>query len=117
MVFVVMILALGAGTFMLRDAASAQVIGAGTGYGGDNGPAIEASLDAPGGIAVTSAGDVYFADSNNHVIRRIDARNNITTVAGENAARRRISAATSARRPRRSSTRRATSRSRPTATW
>jgi sugar lactone lactonase YvrE len=86
MVFVVMILALGAGTFMVRDAASAQVIGAGTGYGGDNGPAIEASLDAPGGIAVTAGGDVYFADSNNHVIRRIDARNNnITTVAGENA--------------------------------
>jgi DNA-binding beta-propeller fold protein YncE len=80
-----MILALGAGTFMLRDAASAQVIGAGTGYGGDNGPAIEASLDAPGGIAVTSAGDVYFADSNNHVIRRIDARNNIATVVGDNA--------------------------------
>jgi DNA-binding beta-propeller fold protein YncE len=84
-VFAVMILALGAGTFMLRDAASAQVIGAGTGYGGDNGPAIEASLDAPGGIAVTSAGDVYFADSNNHVIRRIDARNNIATVVGDNA--------------------------------
>jgi GT2 family glycosyltransferase/sugar lactone lactonase YvrE len=85
-VFVVMILALGASTVMLRDAASAQVIGAGTGYGGDNGPAIEASLDAPGGIAVTSAGDVYFADSNNHVIRRIDARtNNISTVAGDNA--------------------------------
>jgi GT2 family glycosyltransferase/sugar lactone lactonase YvrE len=84
-VFVVMILALGASTFMLRDAASAQVIGAGTGYGGDNGPAIEAMLDAPGGIAVTSAGDVYFADSNNHVIRRIDVRNNISTVAGDNA--------------------------------
>jgi GT2 family glycosyltransferase/DNA-binding beta-propeller fold protein YncE len=83
--FVVMMLALGASTFMLRDAASAQVIGAGTGYGGDNGPAIEASLDAPGGIAVTSEGDVYFADSNNHVIRRIDVRNNITTVAGDNA--------------------------------
>jgi sugar lactone lactonase YvrE len=84
--FVVMILALGASTFMLRDAASAQVIGAGTGYGGDNGPAIEAMLDAPGGIAVAAAGDVYFADSNNHVIRRIDVRNNISTVAGDNAA-------------------------------
>jgi DNA-binding beta-propeller fold protein YncE len=84
-VFMVMILALGASTFMLRDAASAQVIGAGTGYGGDNGPAIEAMLDAPGGIAVTSACDVYFADSNNHVIRRIDVRNNISTVAGNNA--------------------------------
>jgi GT2 family glycosyltransferase/DNA-binding beta-propeller fold protein YncE len=84
-VFVVMILALGTGTFMLREAATAQVIGARKGYGGDYGPAIEASLDAPGGIAVTSGGDVYFADSNNHVIRRIDARNNITTVVGNNA--------------------------------
>jgi sugar lactone lactonase YvrE len=80
-----MILALAASTFMLREAATAQVIGAAPGYGGDNGPAIEASLDAPGGITVTSAGDVYFADSNNHVIRRIDARNNITTVVGDNA--------------------------------
>ncbi len=85
MVFVVMILALGASTFMVREAATAQVIGAAPGYGGDNGPAIEASLDAPGGITVTANGDVYFADSNNHVIRRIDARNNITTVVGNNA--------------------------------
>ena len=33
-------------------------------------------------LAVTSTGDVYFADSNNHVMRRIDQRNVITTVAG-----------------------------------
>ena len=31
---------------------------------------------------MSSAGDVYFADSNNHVIRRIDPNNVITTVAG-----------------------------------
>ena len=81
-----MILALGASTFMLREAATAQVIGARKGYAGDNGPAIEAWLDTPGGIAVAPNGDVYFADSNNHVIRRIDARdNNITTVVGNNA--------------------------------
>jgi GT2 family glycosyltransferase/DNA-binding beta-propeller fold protein YncE len=85
MVFTVMIVALGAGTFMLREATTAQVIGAQKGYGGDNGPAIEASLDAPGGLAVSADGDVYFADSNNHVIRRIDARNQITTVAGNNS--------------------------------
>jgi GT2 family glycosyltransferase/DNA-binding beta-propeller fold protein YncE len=84
-VFMVMILALGASTFMLREAATAQVIGAAQGYGGDNGPAIQAMLDAPGGIAVAPNGDVYFADSNNHVIRRIDRRNNITTVVGDNA--------------------------------
>lgn len=82
----VMVLALAAGTFMLREAATAEVIGARKGYAGDNGPAIEAWLDTPGGLAVAAAGDVYFADSNNHVIRRIDAfTNNITTVAGNNA--------------------------------
>jgi DNA-binding beta-propeller fold protein YncE len=84
-VFLVMILALAAGTFVLRDAATAQIIGQGTGYAGDQGPAIQAWLDMPGGIAVAPTRDVYFADSNNHVIRRIDAGNNISTVIGNNA--------------------------------
>jgi GT2 family glycosyltransferase/DNA-binding beta-propeller fold protein YncE len=84
--FLVMILGLGSGTFMLRQAATAQVIGARKGYAGDNGPAIDAWLDTPGGITIAAAGDVYFADSNNHVIRRIDPiKKNITTVAGNNA--------------------------------
>ena len=84
-----MILALGAGTFMLREAAT----GAGDrrrskGYAGDYGPAIEAWLDTPGGIAVAPNGDVYIADSNNHVIRRIDrarrtsSRSSATTSSG-----------------------------------
>jgi trimeric autotransporter adhesin len=81
----VMIVALGAGTFMLREVATAEVIGARKGYAGDNGPAIQAWLDTPGGIAVAPNGDVYFADSNNHVIRQIDTRNNITTIVGNNA--------------------------------
>ncbi len=84
-VFLVMIVGLGAGTFMLREATTARVIGARKGYRGDNGPAIQAWLDTPGGIAVAPTGDVYFADSNNHVIRRIDPRNNIATVAGNNS--------------------------------
>jgi GT2 family glycosyltransferase/sugar lactone lactonase YvrE len=82
-IFVVMIAALGAGTFMLREAATAPVIGGKKGFAGDYGPAIEAWLDAPGGIVVGPNGDVYFADSNNNVIRRIDSRNTvITTEAG-----------------------------------
>jgi DNA-binding beta-propeller fold protein YncE len=80
--FLVTIVALGAGTFMLSEAATAIVIGARKGYAGDEGPAIQAMLDTPGGLTVTPNGDVYFADSNNHVIRRIDQRNVITTVAG-----------------------------------
>ncbi len=82
-VFLVATVALGAGTFMLREAATAAaVIGEQKGYAGDEGPAIQAWLDTPGGIVVAGAGDVYFADSNNHVIRRIDPNNVITTVAG-----------------------------------
>ncbi|MGE5244718.1 MAG: glycosyltransferase [Betaproteobacteria bacterium] len=82
-VFVIWILALGAGTFMLREAATAAVIGAKKGYAGDNGPAISAWLDTPGGIAIAPNGTIYFADSNNDVIRRIDPGNRIiTTVVG-----------------------------------
>ena len=85
-VFLVMVAALGAGTMMLREAATAQVIGARKGYAGDNGPAIDAWLDTPGGIVVSRSGDVLFADSNNHVVRRIDPRNNISTIVGNYAA-------------------------------
>jgi O-antigen biosynthesis protein len=82
-IFMVTIVTLGASTFMLREAATAPVIGGKKGFAGDYGPAIEAWLDAPGGIVVAPNGDIYFADSNNHVIRRIDARNGvITTVVG-----------------------------------
>jgi GT2 family glycosyltransferase/sugar lactone lactonase YvrE len=82
-IFIVMVAALGAGTFMLREAATAPVIGGKRGFAGDYGPAIEAWLDAPGGIVVGPNGDVYFADTNNNVIRRIDSRNTvITTEAG-----------------------------------
>ena len=82
-IFLVMILSLGASTLMLREAATGPVIGGQKGYAGDYGPAIEAWLDTPGGVAVAPNGDVYIADSNNHVIRRIDARNTtIEPVAG-----------------------------------
>jgi O-antigen biosynthesis protein len=84
-IFVVMIVALGASTFMLREAATVEVIGAQKGYAGDYGPALQAWIDTPGGIVVAPSGDIYFADSNNDVIRRIDARTAIiTTVAGNN---------------------------------
>jgi sugar lactone lactonase YvrE len=86
-IFVVMILSLGASTIMLREAATGPVIGGQKGYAGDYGPAIEAWLDTPGGVAIASNGDVYIADSNNHVIRRIDAlTSNIEPVAGNHDA-------------------------------
>jgi hypothetical protein len=55
------------------------------GYSGDNGPAAGAELNAPGGVAIDSAGSVYIADTGNNVIRRINTSGTITTVAGNNA--------------------------------
>ena len=54
-----------------------------TGYSGDGGPAADALLDDPSGIAVDSDGNVYFADNGNSVIRMIDATTgDISTVVG-----------------------------------
>jgi len=53
------------------------------GYAGDGRPATRASLNEPKGLAVDGRGHVYIADSENHVIRRIDRVTGvITTVAG-----------------------------------
>jgi sugar lactone lactonase YvrE len=52
-------------------------------YSGDGGPATSAVLCDPGGIAVDSAGNIYFADDGNYVIRKVTASTGIiTTVAG-----------------------------------
>jgi uncharacterized protein (TIGR03437 family) len=54
-----------------------------TGGSGDNGPAISATLNSPGGVALDSAGNLYIADSGNSVIRRVDASTgNISLFAG-----------------------------------
>ncbi|MGA2599445.1 MAG: FG-GAP-like repeat-containing protein, partial [Bryobacteraceae bacterium] len=55
------------------------------GYGGDNGPAAEALLNKPHGIAVDSAGNVYIADQLTNRVRKVDRQGNITTVAGGSA--------------------------------
>lgn len=53
------------------------------GFSGDGGPSSLACLNEPKGLAIDSHGNVYIADSENHVIRRIDrATGVISTVAG-----------------------------------
>lgn len=57
------------------------------GYAGDGGPALAASLNEPYEVAFDRAGNMYFAEMQNHVVRRVDAKTHvIRTVAGTGAA-------------------------------
>ena len=57
-----------------------------SGYGGDGGKATEARLKLPAGLTLDRKGNLYIADRNNHRIRKVDSRGNITTVAGNGTA-------------------------------
>lgn len=53
------------------------------GNSGDGGPATAAKFYNPEGVAVDAAGDIFVADTYNHVVRRIDGTTGIvTTYAG-----------------------------------
>jgi hypothetical protein len=56
------------------------------GYGGDSGPATIAQLNAPQGIATDYYGNLYIADANNNVIRKVDTFGVITTAIGNGTA-------------------------------
>ena len=64
------------------------VAGTGTsGYSGDGGKAPNAQLNGPTALALNALGDIYIADTNNNVVRKVSAFDNtITTVAGTGAA-------------------------------
>jgi hypothetical protein len=63
------------------------VAGTGTGGGldraqGDGGPAVNATLNEPGGVAFDAQGNIYIADTSNARLRKIDTSGIITTIAG-----------------------------------
>src|ERR1700744_3568351 len=69
---------------VVQPSAIVQTIaGTGTeGFSGDSGPATSAKIASPTAIVSDSAGNLYFADRDNHSVRKIDITGKITTVAG-----------------------------------
>ncbi|HTC92402.1 MAG TPA: hypothetical protein VK699_02985 [Terriglobales bacterium] len=53
-----------------------------TKYSGDGGPAVDAGLEYPEGVAVDSKGNLFIADTYHCAIRKVDTDANISTVAG-----------------------------------
>jgi sugar lactone lactonase YvrE len=89
----------GAGVLFIADSANSRIRRVdtagvittiagrdGDGYSGDGGPARQAMLNRPKGVALGPDGSLYIADSLNHRVRRIDAAGVITTVAGTGTA-------------------------------
>jgi len=61
------------------------IAGNGTiGFNGDNGPATSAKMTSPSGICLDTAGNIYIADTYNHVVRFVNVSTGIiTTIAGK----------------------------------
>ncbi len=78
------------GNNVVRKVSSAGVItrvaGTGTaGNSGDDGPATDAELNNPVGVAVTADGGFLIADANNNEVRKVSSAGVITRVAGTGA--------------------------------
>jgi glucose/arabinose dehydrogenase len=79
------------GNNVVRKVSAAGVItrvaGTGTpGNSGDGGPATDAQLSRPAGVAVTADGGFLIADSDNNVVRKVSAAGVISRVAGTGTA-------------------------------
>ena len=52
------------------------------GYSGDGGPAIQAQLNSPQGLAADSDGNIYIADTGNNRIRKLQPDGTLLSIAG-----------------------------------
>ena len=65
------------------DGTISTVAGTGNfGFSGDGGPAINAALNHPDGVAVDASGNLYVADNFNARIRKVTSDGTINTIAG-----------------------------------
>jgi len=87
------------GSFLIADALNNRVrrvapdgtistyVGTGAdAFSGDGGPAVDASIGAPRGIATLGDGTLLIADSDNNRIRRVSPDGTISTIAGDGVA-------------------------------
>ena len=73
--------------FNLSNGSVSIVAGTGSvGFAGDGDAAFNSTMKNPRGMAIDSAGNLYFADSGNHRVRKIDTNGNISTIAGTGTA-------------------------------
>jgi sugar lactone lactonase YvrE len=65
------------------DGTITTVAGTGkAGFSGDGGPAAQAQISVPIGVATDAQGNLYIADAGNRRVRKVDANGIITTVIG-----------------------------------
>jgi uncharacterized protein (TIGR03437 family) len=63
--------------------AISTIAGTGTsGFSGDGGAALAATLNAPSAVSVDPGGNIYIADTDNQRVRLVTADGNISTIAG-----------------------------------
>jgi sugar lactone lactonase YvrE len=55
-------------------------------FSGDGGPSVSAAVNAPSGVTVDAAGNIYIADAGNYRVRKINSSGIISTVAGNGSA-------------------------------
>jgi uncharacterized protein (TIGR03437 family) len=73
----------GSAIYKLDKTGVLTTVAGGTfGFSGDGGPATKAALNFPSGVALDSAGNIYFADKGNNCVRKVDTKGIITTFAG-----------------------------------
>ncbi|UHQ18764.1 FG-GAP-like repeat-containing protein [Lysobacter sp. KIS68-7] len=68
------------------DGTITTIVGGPLGFGGDGGPASQALIKEPMGLRFDADGNLFFADTGNHRIRRIATDGTITTVVGSGSA-------------------------------